>query len=56
MTTQMTIEDFYKYINETLSKNTVAQYRIGINAFSEWYKKTPNEIDRHFKNENLFLI
>ena len=44
MTTQMTVEDFYKYINETLSKNTVAQYRIGINAFSEWYKKTPNEI------------
>jgi len=44
MTTQMTVEGFMEYINETLSKNTVAQYRIGINAFSEWYGKTPNEI------------
>jgi len=44
MSTQMTYEDFMDHIDKTLSENTVAQYRVGIKAFSEWYGKIPNEI------------
>jgi len=41
---KMTVEDFLNYIKETKSKNTYKGYKHGINKFSEWFKKTPNEI------------
>jgi len=40
----MTVEDFLDHIKEAKSKNTWKEYRRGIALFSEWFKKTPNEI------------
>jgi len=40
----MTVEDFLSYIKETKSKHTFKEYRIGIEKFSEWFGKSPNEI------------
>jgi len=41
---KMTVEDFLDHIKEAKSKNTWKEYRRGIALFSEWFKKTPNEI------------
>jgi len=41
---QMTVEGFLDYIEKSKSKNTYKSYRIGIEAFSEWFGKTPNQI------------
>lgn len=40
----MTVEDFLTYVEETKSKHTLKEYRIGIKKFSEFFGKTPNEI------------
>jgi site-specific recombinase XerD len=44
MTTQMTVEGFLDYIKETKSKNTLKGYRYGIQLFSQYFGKSPNEI------------
>lgn len=43
-TMAMTSEDFLDYVKDTKSKNTYKEYKRGIEKFSEWYGKTPNEI------------
>lgn len=40
----MTVEDFLDYVNESKSKHTFKEYKMGIKKFSEYFKKTPNEI------------
>lgn len=40
----MKVEDFLNYIKETKSKNTLKEYKHGIERFAEWFGKTPNEI------------
>jgi len=44
MTTEMKVEDFLQYIQQSRSKSTLKEYKAGINKFSEYFEKTPNEI------------
>jgi integrase len=44
MTTNMAVEDFYAYIKQSKSRSTFKEYKAGIDKFSEWFKKTPDEI------------
>lgn len=41
----MTVEDFLEYVEESKSRHTLKEYAIGIKKFSEYFGKTPNEID-----------
>jgi len=40
----MKVEDFLQYIQQSRSKSTLKEYKAGINKFSEYFGKTPNEI------------
>lgn len=40
----MKVEDFLQYIQQSRSKSTYKEYKAGINKFSEYFGKTPNEI------------
>jgi len=40
----MTVEYFLDYVKESKSKSTYKEYKGGIEKFSEWFGKTPNEI------------
>lgn len=44
MTTELKVEDFLQYIQQSRSKSTLKEYKAGINKFSEYFGKTPNEI------------
>lgn len=43
-TTKMTVEYFLNYVKDTKSQNTYKEYKNGIDKFSEWFGKTPDEI------------
>ena len=51
MSIEMKAADFMKYLEETKSPNTVKIYRIGLNLFSEYYGKTPDQILEERKND-----
>lgn len=40
----MTVDDFLQYIKESRSKSTYKEYKAGINKFSEYFKKSPDQI------------
>jgi integrase len=40
----MTVEAFLDYVKQTKASNTFSSYKYGIQKFSEWFGKTPNEI------------
>ena len=40
----MTVEDFLSYVEETKSKQTLKEYRIGLEKFSKFFGKSQNEI------------
>jgi len=44
MTTKLRVEDFLSFIKESRSKSTYKEYKAGIEKFSEFFGKTPDEI------------
>lgn len=44
MTTQYTVEDFLDYLEKSKSRNTYKSYKRGIELFSEYFGKAPNEV------------